>query len=703
MSGFEQMHPSIQHHIVNSLGWPRLHPLQEEAVGPVMAGDHALLLAPTAGGKTEAASFPLLSKMATENWRPLSVVYLAPLRALLNNLLPRLELYGSFVGRRVGLWHGDTSQGERARMIADPPDLLLTTPESLEAMLISRRVNQEWLFPNLRSVVVDEVHAFAAADRGWHLLAVLERLTRLAGRDLQRIGLSATVGNPDQLLEWLCGSSRLPRRVTNPPAQSLAEPEVTLDYVGSLDNAATVINRLHRGEKRLVFVDSRRRVEELGVALRQRGTETFVSHGSLGREERRRSEQAFAEATDCVIVATSTLELGIDVGDLDRVIQIDSPPTVAGFLQRIGRTGRRPGSSRNALFLATSHDAFLTAAGLLRLWATGYVEPAEPPVLPAHLIAQQLLALTLQEADSGLGRAQWSDWIGTPPVLGEEAMCHADRLVAHLLAHDWLHEDEGLLSPGSVAEKTVGRRNFLELTSVFVADPLVSIRQGRVEIGQVPDIAITAAFAKKTGPPAILLAGRTWKINNIDWKRRIAHVEPVEQKGSVRFPGTAQPLSYEICQSIAAVLEGASLDPVSLTERGTKCLSELRAELPGVRAGRTLLTETPKGMRWYTFAGLRANLELAARLSPLRTQISQRDNLFITLDETVNRDALRAAIEVEAPASELASLVTDVSGALKLQRVLPDDLVEEILVRRLRDDAAVAHVVGEPIDQVIVA
>lgn len=282
-------------------------------------------------------------------------------------------------------------------------------------------------------------------------------------------------------------------------------------------------------------------------------------------------------------------------------------------------------------------------------------------------------------------------------------MCHADRLVAHLLAHDWLHEDEGLLSPGSAAEKTVGRRNFLELTSVFVADPLVSIRQGRVEIGQVPDIAITAAFAKKTGPPAILLAGRTWKINNIDWKRRIAHVEPVEQKGSVRFPGTAQPLSYEICQSIAAVLEGASLDPVSLTERGTKCLSELRAELPGVRAGRTLLTETPKAMRWYTFAGLRANLELAARLSPLRSQISQRDNLFITIDETVNRDALRAAIEVEAPASELASLVADVSGALKLQRVLPDDLVEEILVRRLRDDAAVANVVGEPIDQVIVA
>lgn len=697
--GFDQLHPSIQHHIVNSLGWPRLRPLQEEAIVPVMAGEHSLLLAPTAGGKTEAAVFSMFSKIATDNLRPLSVIYLAPLRALLNNLLPRLELYAGFVGCRVALWHGDTSQGERARIIADPPDLLLTTPESLEAMLISRRVNQEWLFPNLHSVVIDEVHAFAAADRGWHMLAVLERLTRLAGRDLQRIGLSATVGNPDELLEWMCGSSDLQRRVINPPAESVAEPEVTLDYVGSLNNAATVINRLHRGEKRLVFVDSRRRVEELAVALRQLGTETFVSHGSLGREERRRSELAFADSGNCVIVATSTLELGIDVGDLDRVIQIDSPSTVAGFLQRIGRTGRRAGSSRNALFLATSLDSLLTAAGLLRLWATGYVEPAEPPPLPAHLIAQQILALTLQEAGSGLGRAQWTDWLGQPPVLGDEAMQHADQLVEHLLREGWLHEDTGLLSPGVTAEKTIGRRNFLELTSVFVAAPLVSIRQGRVEIGQVPDVAITAAFTAKPGPPAILLAGRTWKINNVDWKRRVAHVEPTEQKGSIRFPGIAQPLSFELCQSIAAVLEGDPLESVELTERATRGMAELRSGLPGVRVGRTLLIESPGGLRWYTFAGLRANLELAARMSSLRTQITQRDNLYIAIDGSVDREELKVAVERETPGVELARLVDDVSGALKLQRALPDDLIQEILIRRLRDPKSVLAVEGAPIDQ----
>src|SRR5690606_35106302 len=176
-----------------------------------------------------------------------------------------------------------------------------------------------------RAVVVDEVHAFAGDDRGWHLLAVLERLQRIAGRRLQRIGLSATVGNPSELLGWLQGGASVAETagtVVAPSASPASRDaaDVTLDFVASLSNAATVISSLHRGEKRLVFCESRRQVEELAMALREREVTTFVSHSSLAVDERRRAEQAFAEARDCVIVSTSTLELGIDVGDLDRVI-----------------------------------------------------------------------------------------------------------------------------------------------------------------------------------------------------------------------------------------------------------------------------------------------------------------------------------------------------------------------------------------------
>lgn len=184
------LHPTLAYHVTNTLGWPRLRPLQQAALGPLANGVYAVLIPPTAGGKTEAAVFPLLGMMERLRWTGLSVPYVCPLRALLNNLLPRLRGYARWLGRRVDLWHGDVPGSRRQAILREPPDVLLTTPESLESMLIGTAADHRRLMRDLRAVVVDEVHAFARDDRGWHLLAVLERLIRLAGRPLQRIGLS---------------------------------------------------------------------------------------------------------------------------------------------------------------------------------------------------------------------------------------------------------------------------------------------------------------------------------------------------------------------------------------------------------------------------------------------------------------------------------------------------------------------------------
>ncbi len=167
----------------------------------ILEGQHHIILAPTAGGKTEAAFFPVLSRMLTEGWPALSVLYICPIKALLNNLDIRLQRYCTLVGRRSALWHGDVKTTDRKHILREPPDCLLTTPESLEVMLVSPNVDSARLFANLQAVIVDEIHAFAGDDRGWHLLSVLERVQRLAGRELQRIGLSATVGNPDDLAD----------------------------------------------------------------------------------------------------------------------------------------------------------------------------------------------------------------------------------------------------------------------------------------------------------------------------------------------------------------------------------------------------------------------------------------------------------------------------------------------------------------------
>jgi len=231
----QRLDPVVLHHIVNTLGWRDLRPFQRTAIDPLLEGKDALLLAPTAGGKTEAACFPLLSAMSAQRWTGVSVLYLCPLKALLNNLLPRIDGYAQWLGRRAALWHGDTTETQRRRIRSDPPDILLTTPESLEAMLISYKTDHRWLLGQIRAVVVDEVHAFAGDDRGWHLLAVLERLSRVTGRDIQRVGLSATVGNPRQLLTWLQGANpqNRPGQVIVPKDSTTPAGHVELDYVGS--------------------------------------------------------------------------------------------------------------------------------------------------------------------------------------------------------------------------------------------------------------------------------------------------------------------------------------------------------------------------------------------------------------------------------------------------------------------------------------
>ena len=264
MTAFDRLHPAVQYHVANGLGWAALRPVQELTVAAALAGANAVVLAPTAGGKTEAALLPLLSETLRHDWPAPSVLYLSPIKALLNNQIERLgRLYG-LVGRRAAVWHGDVARTAKDRTLDDPPDCLLTTPESVEGMLISPSVPRS-LWANLRAVVVDEAHAFAGDDRGWHLLALVQRLQRLAGRDLQRLGLSATVGNPDEVLAWLSAGSDRPRRLVRPPDESGPVPDVTLDHVGSLDNAVRVVAALHRGEKRLVFCDSRSRVERVAT------------------------------------------------------------------------------------------------------------------------------------------------------------------------------------------------------------------------------------------------------------------------------------------------------------------------------------------------------------------------------------------------------------------------------------------------------
>jgi ATP-dependent Lhr-like helicase len=675
VEAFERLHAALQYHIVNSMGWTGLRPTQADAVAPILEGQHCLILAPTAGGKTEAAIIPVLSRLATGEWPGPSVLYVCPIKALLNNLESRLSRYAGFVGRTVQVWHGDVGQGTKARAGRSAPDILLTTPESLEGMLISTKVDRASWFGSVRVVIVDELHAFAGDDRGWHLRAVIKRIEAYARQPIQRIGLSATVGNPDELLAWFAGAGE--RQIVGSSSVS-TDADVTIDHVGSMANAATVISRLHRGSKRLVFCDSRSRVEELGVALRSLNTRTFVSHSSLSASERKLAETAFAEEQDCVIVATSTLELGIDVGDLDYVIQIDSPGTVSSFLQRMGRSGRRAGSRRNCLFLTTTDEAFLLACAITTLWCEKYVEHIKPPPLPWHIVAQQMLALVLEYPGHSarevvaVARTQFPD-------LDPETVA---TVFDFMEARGILFVSSDLASMGPEGEKLFGRSHFLDLLSAFASPMVLAARHGATELGDVDPMAVQQ---QKDGPTVLLLGGRSWKVIAVEWSRRTVWLEPTDEKGKSRWLGTSRRLGFEVCQAMRRVLLQEGDAGLVLSKRGTRQLDDVRdLIIAPEHQGSLLLEHLPSGRhRWWTFAGGAVNSALALRLG--ETGSARVDDLWVETDagvpvpELIQRPVDHSAIT--AFGAKMAE-----RSALKFAACLCFDLVAAVVAERLLDE-----------------
>ena len=648
-----------------------MRPTQLQAIEPILSGLHCLLLAPTAGGKTEAAIIPVLSRMLTHAWPGVSVIYVCPIKALLNNLEQRLSHYAGLVGRRVAVWHGDVSQSQKSHALKDAPDIILTTPESLEGMLVSTRIDRKVWFGNLRVVIADELHAFAADDRGWHMRAVLHRLQQYVPQEMQRLGLSATVSNPEELLNWFAPTGV--KKVVGTAAVS-TDADVTVDFVGSLVNAGTVIARLHRGSKRLVFCDSRSSAEQLTSMLRGQDVRAFLSHASLSHSERKLAETAFSEEKDCVIVATSTLELGIDVGDLDHVIQIDAPSTVSSFLQRMGRTGRRAGSQRSCLFLCTNDDSLMLAMGICRLWGEAWVEAAYPPPEPWAIVAQQAIAATLE-------RSQWPRQelvallLGAFPESGQQGI---SEVINHIVQTGYLTDTDGVLQIGPMTEKQFGRSHYKDLLATFSGAQLLLGRFGNMEVGYIDPTMLTGEKQDRL----ILLAGKSWRITEVDWKRRTVWLKPAKEGGKARWKGTGRTLSREIAQGILRALREGTQGPTVISKRASLQIEQILEEVPDTGSVGTLAVTRSEsgGARLWTFGGTRANRTIAKQIQSL-VEVRRIDAIGVDLKNPIDPSQLNAGV-LEAAIQYSSDEIKDLAKSIKFSECLPASLLVEIIRKR---------------------
>ncbi len=688
MEAFDRLSPALQHQVVSGLGWTGLRPVQEQATHAILDGANCVILAPTAGGKTEAALLPLLSRMDTEDHEPVSVLYVAPIRALLNNQEPRLRTLSELVGRTAGKWHGDVGLSARKRMLRAKPDILAITPESLEAMFLSTRVPPEHLLSHIRAIVIDEVHAFASDDRGAHLVSLIERITRVSGHDIQRIGLSATVGDPEDIVAWLSGSSMRPGRVVN-QGGGRREPKLVLDHVGNTDNAAMLIERMFPGTRRLVFVDSRRGVERLGHTLAQRGVDVFLSHSSLALSERTAAEAAFTEGSNCVIVATSALELGLDVGDLDHVIQVDAPSTVSSFLQRMGRTGRRSGTTANCTFLCTDEDSVLQAAALLELNVRGFVESADASRWSPHVLAQQLISLAMQER--GVPTLEWWDRLDGCSAFAEISVHTRTAIATHMVNEGILNEIEYRLVLGDKGQQLYGAKNFLELYAVFSTPRVLRVLHGAQEIGMVDAFFLQDEDRRSA---AFVLGGRPWRIVHVNWKGGTCEVVPADHGVYPRWTGRPTLLSWQLCQAMRELLVGEQTRPW-WSKRATAVIEEMRGSHAFLHdTAQPLTNEIDGAIKWWTHAGGRGNRLLAAALEDKLGERVTAGNEAVRFSghagksQAAVRDAIHALVEEPRPTWADAARWVDLGAnarVSKFQPCLPELVARELVARELMD------------------
>ena len=540
---------------------------QRRAIPPLAAGNDALVIAPTGTGKTETAMLPVLDAIVesdAEDRAGISALYVTPLRALNRDMRERLDWWGEELDVEVDVRHGDTTQYQRQKQANDPPDVLVTTPETLQAMLTGEKLRKA--LSDVRHVVVDEVHELASAKRGAQLTVGLERLRALAG-PFQRIGLSATVGSPEEVGKFLTGDrgfdiveveagSKVEFTVVHPEVtredQTLAGQLATEDEMASHVRAIRDIVRDH--ESTLVFVNTRQTAEALGSRFKALDEPIELHHGSLSKDVRIDVEDRFKSGELDGLVCTSSMELGIDVGRVDHVVQYGSPREVSRLLQRVGRAGHRRDQTSHGTIVTSSPDDTHEALAIARKAEAGEVEPARIHHASLDTVANQIVGVVMDYGEVS-ARETYELVTAAYPFrdLGEETFREIVReLSSNRLL--WVNEEKDLL------EKSGGTWQYFYANLSMIPDEEtydVYDMSSRGQIGTL-DERFVVNFAEPGA--SFIQRGEMWRINDIDDDEARVNVTPIEDpSGEVpSWTGSEIPVPAHVAGEVGEIRETAA-------------------------------------------------------------------------------------------------------------------------------------------------
>jgi ATP-dependent Lhr-like helicase len=608
-SVFSALHESLQQVLAQRLEWTELRDVQEQAYSAVVAGSDVLVIAPTAGGKSEAALIPVMDDILKNGRMGVTCLYLSPLKALINDQEDRFRAFCIPTSLSVMKWHGDVAKGDRSWKDGEPPHFLMITPESLEVLLQEKDLSSD--LRQVRTIIIDELHAFVESERGVHLKVLLNRMDQITKRQVQRIGLSATAGNPDEVLAWLSDGRHKAELVTisSPPKEKqflfVVEPEEK-DRINALI-------RIVEGKKALVFVNSRSVAERLMKVSAGRIRNLHIHHSSLAPATKKTSEEAFTSQDGACIICTSTLELGIDIGDLDAVVQVGPPNSVSSFLQRMGRCGRR-GKSAYVAWVLQDPCELLCSLAIIECAVRKDVENLVPPLRPYNVLIQQIFLDVYNH--SRISRRKLSSSLLSHPVFRELGQKILDQIIAHLISASYLTVDGEMLMLGTEAEREFGRSNWKELYSVICGggEYRAVTPEGEV-VGK-----LDARFVNSKNSEELSLGGRNWSMVKCDEGHNIVVVVPSGSASSRIFWTSAGESGFSslVCRMVRNIhARGGTVLP--LGEHEQDIMQTVLARIPeGIKENGLYVIERSgiKGVevRIFTFSGSRFNRLLTSLL-----------------------------------------------------------------------------------------
>src|SRR3989475_3959324 len=542
-------------------GIEHLNHMQVAAIDRIRAGSDVLLVAPTGSGKTEAALLPALESLETSDRPGIQALYVTPLRALNRDMIDRVRRLVESTQLTAAVRHGDTPQSDRRKQAANPPDILVTTPETLQAILPGKLMQRH--LKNVRCVIVDEVHQLAEDRRGTQLAVALQRLSQVAGRRFQRIGLSATVGHPESIASLFGGEKPLEilasalekqyeYRVEWPRAID-KDFETARDFYITPEAAAglsAIDDSLDESRSTLVFLNARPLAELLGSRLSMVRPDVAVHHGSLPRDERERVEAGFKGREIRALVSTSTLELGIDIRTVDQVVQYNSPRQVTSLIQRVGRSGHKLDRTSRGLVLAISSDDAIESLAAVQAARDHDLEPLHVHRLALDVFAHQIVGAALDQG----GMASWSEILST--IRSSEPFRELEDVQANRVAEFMAHLGNLRQEGDKIRVTPKGRRYYFENLSTIRDErryPVMDLTtQRKVGILGEEFMMIQAREGLH-----FIVRGRPWKMEKIG-KDGMVYVTPVSDPNAIipGWDGEMLPVPFGLAQRVGRIRKG---------------------------------------------------------------------------------------------------------------------------------------------------